>query len=355
MRLKHHIGSILLVMGAILLLYTVAEMNATKQTPPSFDTVLSVTDVSPSPTKKHTVVGWIKETEEEDALVTLATSSGTISIVSPQWYQLTEDGELDVIFSPYKADIIQSTKESNVSIVPSLTDFKDASRTSLLLINQSLQIEIISQLIQTAKTQEFAGYNLDFNVLPEQGEDFTSFVKKLHTALVQDKRILSLTVPSKVGKGADSLQSTAYDWVSLGQLADSIHIKMYDEGSKTPPTAFNINYFKDTIAYAKTTIPNHKISLVLPVYSLIERNNTYIPISYSDMRTIVKNNPIVIDPASQLGTAIVGTGINQQRVYIENAESINYKITLAHEQGIYTIGLWYLGTEDADIWNKLLL
>jgi len=258
-----------------------------------------------------------------------------------------------------------------------------------ILTSNSVQENLISDILQEVKTRKLDGVNIDFEYTGDADDslqtEFTFFSKKLATALKQQNpnAQLSLSIMPLAARNKD-----LYDFKKLVPVYDHFIGMSYDyygqssdiAGPVAPMNGFKEgNYFFDvatTYSDYLQNIPKDRLIMGVPTYgwewavangSTI-KSSTYpadspdsyaAVISYARGRedSDLKPNQCQWDPISEetwCWFTDKTTGIDHQ-VWIADNKMIQTRFDFANKQDFEGVALWTLGLDKnyPDIWNML--
>lgn len=357
--MKKIVSYLLVICGALLIIISVQEFMIAEA--PITQPIPQHLQPTPTPTKQQTTLilsAWIQTSQEALALERLQQSTVPLQTIHPIWYRLSRVGTLDILSSEQKQDIIQTSKENNLDIIPSVRNESDRQGTALLLTSVEKQEQFITNLVNEALKYEYLGYDIFFeNVDPEYGEDFTSFIARLQKAFVPNNLFLSITVPPRTGKTNETNDAKTYDWKSLLALVDVIRIKAFDyhNPASNPGPQTPRSWYIDVLTYAQTVIPQDKLAVSLAGTGYIWDETRGTATTYQQGQELAEQYaaPLLRDPQTQ---ALTATYTNRQIPYtlwLEDSVSMYTKIETAKRFGITQFTIWHLGGEDLRIWQLL--
>lgn len=235
----------------------------------------------------------------------------------------------------------------------------DRNLVHKILSNRELSERLLGNLRQLVIDNGLAGVNIDFeNIPPADRYLFNSFLERLVRAFKPLGLIVTVAVPAKT---ADNLQDSwggAFDYATIGRLADYVMLMTYDEhwfGGLPGPIA-SLPWVVSVLDYAITLIPREKILLGIPTYGydwsacgtkVVRWNEVNQLISRYGWQNVTWDN-IASSPCLRY----TENGVFHQ-VWFENTYSLKIKLALARNYGVAGIAIWRLGFEDATFWETL--
>ncbi len=285
------------------------------------------------------------------------------------------DGTLDANF-----DRLGST----YAVVPVIRNYDGPIvRSDLLanmLVDPAQRSAHINKLVDLAVGNLYQGIEIDYRGLDSnlRGE-FNQFIKELADKLHASKSTLALSVrvEAPVQVAEDRWDTGAYDWVTLGMLADTVKVP-----APVDPRAYVSGGQLDSLLnFAVGQINRYKLQLVLSGRSVEQSGNYLLQKSYSDalqpLIGRIKADQTVVEPGKPLNLALVsgrpnsglvydpnlGTYVyryqddqgNARTVWLENSASLSHKLDLIKLFNIQGFTLENLPADglDTDLWPLL--
>lgn len=272
----------------------------------------------------------------------------SVGIVSPRDYKPQSDGSIGG-----SATDVQPGED--VLLIPTIVGSGEESAPLVndILADDSLRQQHVSEITSLVESGDFAGIDLEYSsVDSERREEFTSFVEDLASALHDNSRRLSLTLPPP------SEQREAYDWPALGKAADII---------KVLPVADPVDYWdampKGLDELVRDVDPS-KVMLAVSPFSIELADNEARPLGY--LEALVRASEVRIREPEDVTTIKTDTGVrfvavnlaesegatslrwsddaaaifysygapDKRTVYIENVYSVAFKLEIVQTYGL---------------------
>lgn len=221
-----------------------------------------------------------------------------------------------------------------------------------LLNNPDLQDRLIDTILYTMRAKEYYGLDIDFEyVFPEDKEAFAAFVEKVSVRLNAEGFVVFVALAPKVSADQPGLLYESHDYERLGAAANYVLLMTYEWGyTYGPPMAVApVNKVREVLDYAVTAIPREKIFMGIPNYGY----DWTLPFVRGITRARSLGNVEAVELAAQTGAEIMfdetaqapyfyyyDTMGNQHIVWFEDARSIQAKLDLIDEYGLYGAGYW---------------
>lgn len=328
---------------------------------------------------------------EERSLKSFDNNFAKIDIVGPQTYFLGMNGVVtgsvpDKVLNAknfYKKDLKIMPLLANITFYFQAGKKKEYfNRTTVTnLLENTKNWEKVSKFMrEEALKHGYYGWQLDLeNIDVKNRNDLNGFVKYLKQEFEKDNLKLSIAVVSKISdKESDyrvyeRLQPNywkhwagVFDYKTLGETVDFVTIMTYDEPNSPGPVA-TLGWSKRVIEYAKTQIPEEKISFGIPVYSWAYRSGERKMFTMVDYDFVNKK----INDYNKSDTRNMTTGAGMSKIFGDiswisyNFRGKNYTIWYEdvnsykkkYEQikslapKAHGVSMWVLGDEDKRIWE----
>lgn len=232
---------------------------------------------------------------------------------------------------------------------------------STILNSPEIKSKLINDILNTVKTKNYKGVNIDFEMLNSNDRDaYTAFIKEVSEKLHKDGYILTLAVPAKTFDSAKAYWTYAYDYKQLGTYADQVVLMTYDEHwqSGTPGPVASAGWVQQVVNYAASVIPKNKIILGLATYGYDWKLSGGYAKSYSIQgayNTAANNNAeIQWDDTAKVPYFMYTDSTGAEHiVYFEDSTSISYKLNIVNNSNLGGVAIWRLGLEDQKYWTTI--
>jgi spore germination protein YaaH len=232
---------------------------------------------------------------------------------------------------------------------------------STILNNAEVKNTLINDILNTVKTKNYKGVNIDFEMLNSNDRNaYTAFIKEVSEKLHKDGYLVTVAVPAKTLDSAKAYWTYAYDYKQLGAYADQIILMTYDEHwqSGTPGPIASAGWVQQVVNYAASVIPKNKIILGLGTYGYDWKLSGGYAKSYSIQgayNTAANNNAeIQWDDTAKVPYFMYTDSTGAERiVYFEDSTSISYKLNIVNNSNLGGVAIWRLGLEDQKYWTTI--
>ena len=272
-------------------------------------------------------------------------------------YGFTAEGEL----IPPQIDetwVIQEAWNQQVEPILVLTPFAETGPFNSGLIqilseNQTVQENLIENLLETVQEKGYVGVDVDFEYIrPEDQVGYADFVNRLRETMNENGYRVSVALAPKTSSYQKGLLYEAMDYHLLGQSANTVFLMTYEWGyTYGPPLPVApLPNVRQVLEYALTEIPKEKIVLGIPNYGYswplpYERGVTKARLSGNVEANVIaaeRGVEIQYDERYQSPFFYYEIGGRRYEVWFEDVRSIYAKLQLAAEKDIRGVGYWNL-------------
>lgn len=302
-------------------------------------------------------------------------TKGSLHVVSPNYFDITPEGQLDVTWR-LQSSFIAEMHKRGIKVVPFLANHWNAKAGINGLTNREKLARDIAAAIEKYNLD---GVNVDIEGVGHAYKDVhTDFVRRLR-AYIPDHKEVSVAVAANPN-GWTTGWHGFYDYKKLSEYASHLMIMAYDESWEAPDSPIgpvsSISFFERSIQYALNQgVSNDKIVVGLPFYgrmwkldgpTLENRSITGMGLSSTRVQPLVSqfDGKITFDNKTQSSfatftiptgeSAFVGSTKLTEGNYViwyDNEPSIKAKLRLPQKYGIKGTGSWALYHETPDTWN----
>lgn len=276
--------------------------------------------------------------------------------LTPFTYGFTAEGELVAL-----EDGVLLERAGNMNVAPLMhlsTFTRDGNFSNelahVVLTDLVVQEQLIQNVTGVLRAKGYAGLDVDFEfVFPEDGAAYAAFIQRLRERLnPQGFRVLVALAP-KTSATQRGLLYEGHDYAALGQAANQLLLMTYEWGyTYGPPMAVApLPNVRRVVEYARMEIPPEKLWLGMPNYGY----DWTLPFVQGESRAQSISNPYAVELAGRFGVEIRydeeaespwfrytdGEG-REHEVWFEDARSIQAKLGLVQEYGLYGVGYWNL-------------
>jgi len=254
--------------------------------------------------------------------------------------------------------LLEQARQSGVAPLLHLSTLTDDNGFSnelahIVLNAPQVQNNLISNLLSVIREKGYRGLDVDFEFLPsEDAQAYADFVMRLRTILAPMGLPVIVALAPKTFARQPGLLYEGHDYALLGNAADQVLLMTYEWGyTYGPPMAVApIRNVRQVVEYALTEMPAEKIWLGIPNYGY----DWHLPFQQGSRATSISNQDAVLlasryhasirfDEQAQTPwfryTDELGA---EHEVWFEDARSIQAKLALIPEYGLYGASFWNL-------------
>jgi len=278
-------------------------------------------------------------------------------------YGFTESGELII---PDDAELIRLAYQYRAAPVLVFSSIDEtggfsSSRASQLFNNESLQDQLLDDLIAIMLQKGYVGMDMDFEYIrAEDAQAYFRFLQKAENRLDANGLSMNTDLAPKTRADQPGLLYEAHDYAAIGAISDTVLLMTYEWGyTYGPPMAVApLDQVWAVVRYAVTEIPPEKILMGIPNYGY----DWTLPYEQGVSRAENIGNQGAVQRAARYGAAIqfdetaqspffeYSTGGTRHIVWFEDVRSIRAKLALADEFGLLGVGYWNIMRQFAQNW-----
>lgn len=293
-----------------------------------------------------------------DKLDELLAGTDGVNVVAPTWYVMSDnDGNYESLASKSYVDKAHEKGIQVWAVVDNFSrEISNNVQSEKMLSKTSVRKNLISKLMDEAKTYGFDGINLDFESLKEEaGVHYIQFIRELSISCRANGLILSVDnyVPAPYNK--------FYNRKEQGVVADYVIIMGYDEhyAGGEPGSVASIGYVEKGITDTLELVPKEKVINGIPFYARLwtekgDKISSKAMGMAATQQWITDNEikPVWMDEVGQYyGETTTDEG--RSYVWMEEEKSVKLKMDLIKKFDLAGVAGWKLGLETPDIWGVL--
>lgn len=238
----------------------------------------------------------------------------------------------------------------------------DTERGALVLTDEAVQSQLITEILQTVRYRGYAGVDVDFEYLPGRlAAAYAAFLARLRRLLAAQGFFLWAALAPKASAAQPGLLYEGHDYAAVAAASDAVLLMTYEWGyTAGPPMAVApLPNVRAVLDYAVTEIPPDKILLGVPNYGY----DWPLPFVQGVTRAQSISNQRAIELAIQYDIAIqydetaqspyfhyTDTAGTVHEVWFEDARSLSAKLHLIAEYGFLGAGVWNLMRPFSQLW-----
>lgn len=238
----------------------------------------------------------------------------------------------------------------------------DSALAHQILSNPSIRKATIQNIKKVAQESHYSGVSIDFeNMYASDRANFNLFIQQLASTLRPLKIQTAVCVMSKTADFASSPWVGVFDYRTLGQAADQIHLMTYDQNGPwgEPGPVAGLNWMERILAYATSQIPASKLMIGVPAYgydwnvATKQGNEAVAWKAIPQLIQSTKSVPKWDEPSKSPYFTYTGQDGSKHIVWYEDSRSIQLKSALVVKYKLAGVFMWRLGLEDENFWKAL--
>lgn len=288
-----------------------------------------------------------------------------INVVSPAFYHLNKNGELEENIGNEGKSYISWAHNNGYKVWAMVQNAGSGmtSVTSDIMNSFNKRQELIEEILKACLDNDLDGINIDFENMQKEDVDlFSRFIIELEPRLKSIGVVLSVDVTAP--DGADNW-SLCFDRNVLGDVADYLIFMAYDQygasSDKAGTTAgynwveLNLKKFLETYE-----VESEKLVLGIPLYTRLwteDGNGNLESQEAIPMNEIEETIPTDIQKQwdDELKQNYIEYDKNgkKYKMWIEDIESLKEKVSLVQKYNLGGVASWEKGMETDDVWSMI--
>lgn len=315
--------------------------------------------------------------DTEQSFKDLRDHADKISIVSPAWYSLDDDG---IVWGSADPRVVEVAKKHGIGVMPLIvnTGF-DQLVVRRFLNSESARRRSVASMVELCRIHGFVGIQIDIeNLHINDREAFTRFYRETADAFHQQGFKLSVAVvhrpeeyagPTPYHKWLFKNWRAGYDLAELAKAGDFISLMTYSQHTRrtTPGPNAGIPWVRQVVEYFLKFVPEGKLSLGIPLesmywYTALDTAG-FAAHAHSWSRSLDYESAVGLlnrfggkmewNELQQVPFAVIENAGLFEHIYFEDARSFRAKYDLLKAYGLRGFSAWVLGAEDTALWRSV--
>jgi spore germination protein YaaH len=300
---------------------------------------------------------------DEGSLASLRAHSQDIDLASPQWFHVDAAGRL---VETVDEDLAAWAARAKLRLMPLvLNEEFRAEIAHLVLKDATVQVRLISELVETGRRLKLRGFQLDFENVPAGDRAaLTAFVTSLSAKLRGRGLRLSVAVPAPLyatpgGENKDPVneRALAFDYRAIAAAADFITVMTYDQHTSAddPGPISGRPWLEACLQRVLRDAPAKKVMIGLPLYYRRFRPKGVVEGAHAEALALATahSSTATLDPVERENTFAFEEGGAANVVWFQDARSLKERLDLARRLRLLGFSAWRLGHEDPGAWDYL--
>ncbi len=303
-------------------------------------------------------------TSQVDRLVELASTATGLNVISPTWYSISgTDGS---VTSYASAEYVEKAHELGIQVWALVDNFNTEVDNYALFSSYYARSNLITRLVSDALEYGFDGINIDFeagssgygSIDADTGVHFVEFIRELSISCRNAGIILS------VDNHVPTAYNEYYNLAAQSEAADYVIVMCYDEhyaGSETSGSVASYDFVKSGIEDTVEDVPAEKVICAIPFYTRVWQIDESGTVLGSEAKGVAAMENFLeeqglevtwLDDVQQNYVSYELEGSTYE-VWIEDLDSLSWKLDLVEQYGIAGISAWRLGLETEEYWDVI--
>ena len=275
-----------------------------------------------------------------------------LSVLAPTWFSLSESGTLKSLVN---GEYVEWAWWHGYDVWAVFTNSFDDDLTYETLSSTYKRRALVNQLVAAMKMNDIDALNVDFEGMSEKTYPyFIQFLRELSIGVRSEDILLTIdtAVPSE---WTDYYRRDIYN-----DLCDYVVVMAYDEywsgsdvAGPVSSQSFTINAILDTISCG---VDKSKIVLGMPWYTRIWYGDDYdleteaVGLRYAWLTVYDNDMEVTFDESTGLNYAEGEVDGVRCRIWLEDEDSVRWRLKLALDSELAGIAAWSIGLENGYIW-----
>jgi spore germination protein YaaH len=279
------------------------------------------------------------------------------SDIALRWFETDADGDLFYEYQDKYSQVLAFIRSKGIKTHASVV-FMDKVGLHKLLSSPERRANLINQLYNEVKKNNYDGVNIDFEFIAASDKDyFTIFLQELKDRLGGEKE---LTV-AVFARTVNDNWPTGYNYRAIGEIVDRVVVMTYDYRYKTsdPGPVAPLWWVEKTVDYMTNTarIPASKLLLGLATYGYNWGPGLVTTTVTWDKLNKIRNSYSVTEHFDKASMSPYYTYTDENgkahQIWLENEISLEKKWKLAVDKNLGGISFWRIGNGFKDLYNLL--
>lgn len=280
-----------------------------------------------------------------------------VDVVSPTWFSLNING---IVISEADFRYVSDAHEKGYKVWGLFSNSFKPNWTSEMLNDEIYMKKTIAQIAFFTALYDLDGVNIDYeNMYLEDQDKFTQFLAELSSILREQNVVLSVDVT--VPGGSDNW-SKVFDRLNIAKHVDYVMLMAYDEywaSSDVSGPVASIPWTELGIRETLELVPNDKLILGMPMYMRvwIESGGTVNSksLGIKSLEGILEDQEVErsYDDENLINYISYRSDGKLHRIWVEDALSIEKRVTLMHKYDLPGIGTWSMEFVENDTYELI--
>lgn len=290
--------------------------------------------------------------------INLITNISGLDIICPTWFSIqNKNGD---IIDRGNMEYVNKYNNLGIDVWGYLDNSFDKDITHEVLSSSALREKVIAKTLELTKSYNMKGINIDFEQTNiDDRDNITQFVREMSSQFRANGIKVSVDVTPQI---TSDVTKEPYNRKELAEAADYVVVMAYDQhwsSSKNAGSVAQYKWVEGNINMLFRQIPTDKMILGVPFYSRIWTEENGIvksqTLTMAQANKIIsdKNLKVTWDDVSKQDYTEYTEGDKKVKIWLEDSNSIDYKVSLVNKYSLAGVGSWRKGFETQDVWETI--
>lgn len=290
--------------------------------------------------------------------INLITNISGLDIICPTWFSIqNKNGD---IIDRGNMEYVNKYNNLGIDVWGYLDNSFDKDITHEVLSSSALREKVIAKTLELTKSYNMKGINIDFEQTNiDDRDNITQFVREMSSQFRANGIKVSVDVTPQI---TSDVTKEPYNRKELAEAADYVVVMAYDQhwsSSKNAGSVAQYKWVEGNINMLFRQIPTEKMILGVPFYSRIwtEENGSVksqtLTMAQANKIISDKNLKVTWDDVSKQDYTEYTEGNKTVKIWLEDSNSIDYKVSLVNKYSLAGVGSWRKGFETQDVWETI--
>lgn len=290
--------------------------------------------------------------------INLITNISGLDIICPTWFSIqNKNGD---IIDRGNMEYVNKYNNLGIDVWGYLDNSFDKDITHEVLSSSALREKVIAKTLELTKSYNMKGINIDFEQTNiDDRDNITQFVREMSSQFRANGIKVSVDVTPQI---TSDVTKEPYNRKELAEAADYVVVMAYDQhwsSSKNAGSVAQYKWVEGNINMLFRQIPTDKMILGVPFYSRIwtEENGSVksqtLTMAQANKIISDKNLKVTWDDVSKQDYTEYTEGNKKVKIWLEDSNSIDYKVSLVNKYSLAGVGSWRKGFETQDVWETI--
>ncbi len=311
---------------------------------------------TPTAVSKQVAV-YLPYWDMENAFSSLQANADKISVAHPVWYYPNSAGGIEQFTGAGNGAIINFSRSNNIKIIPSLNNECNPTAIEQVLSDSGKTATHIQNIISLVGTYGYDGVDIDYECFTNVGlkDSYSNFIGNLANELHSRGKYLTTAVHAKTSDAGGWSGTAAQDWSAIGNYVDQMLIMTYDYHWNTSAAGdiAPLSWMQSVLSYGKTKVNASKILLGIHFYGYDWVGTSGTDKTYNEIQAIIAAHSPNVSISGETEKYFTYNDGSPHTVYFADRDVVAPRVNLVNSYSVAGIGIWRIGQEDSENWQKI--